>query len=140
MNDSADNYIRDESKYIDYDTFTEDDWLWTNEFDPLDIKNQILEKEFNYARTKYISIDTVMSMSDLSLRFHTSLIHSLMILDLKIVFVYQFLILDLIRHLSYLLSYAIYSLYLTYTIIRKIQSKQRQFLLCIFKDSISMQT
>ena len=68
LNDSADNYIRDESKYIDYDTFTEDDWLWTNEFDPLDIKNQILEKEFNYARTKYISIDTVMSMSDLSFK------------------------------------------------------------------------
>ena len=68
LNDSADNYIRDESKYIDYDAFTEDDWLWTNEFDPLDIKNQILEKEFNYARTKYISIDTVMSMSDLSFK------------------------------------------------------------------------
>ena len=68
MNESADNYIRDESKYIDYDLFTEDDWLWTNEFDPLDIKNQILEKEFNYARTKYISIDTVMSMSDLSFK------------------------------------------------------------------------
>ena len=68
LNESADNYIRDESKYIDYDLFTEDDWLWTNEFDPLDIKNQILEKEFNYARTKYISIDTVMSMSDLSFK------------------------------------------------------------------------
>ena len=63
---SADNYLRDQSKYIDYDRFTEPDWLWVNEFNPVDIKNKILEKEFNYARTKYISIDTVMSMNNLS--------------------------------------------------------------------------
>jgi len=68
LNASADSYIRDESKYIDYTKFTEDDWLWTNEFDPIDIKNQILDKEFNYTRTKYIAIDTVMSMSDLSFK------------------------------------------------------------------------
>lgn len=66
LTEPSDNYIRDESKFINYESFTEDDWLWTNEFDPLDIKNQILEKEFNYTRTKYIAIDTVMSMSKIS--------------------------------------------------------------------------
>ncbi len=64
--DSADQYLKNVENHIPYETFTEDDWLWNNDFDPKIIKNQILEKEFAYTRTKYISIDTVNSMSKMA--------------------------------------------------------------------------
>ena len=64
--DSADRYLRDSNAHLDYHRFSDDDWLWTHDFDPAFIEHKILEKEFNYARTKYLSIDTVMSLSELS--------------------------------------------------------------------------
>lgn len=66
LDESADKYLKNETQHINYEGFTEGDWLWNNDYDHDYIRNLILEKEFAYVRTKYLSIDTVMSMSKLA--------------------------------------------------------------------------
>lgn len=62
----ADEYIRDESNYKDYDSVTLQDQYWDGPYDHNDIKKMILEKEFNICMSKYMSVDSVYSLSELS--------------------------------------------------------------------------
>ena len=66
IDDIADNYLQDTSKYVDYDSVTTGDPYWDGDLDHDYIKHLILDHEYNYVRSKYLSIDTVYSMSDLS--------------------------------------------------------------------------
>lgn len=66
LTESGDKYIKDKNNHIPYDKMTEGDGLWTGEMDKEDVYREILDKEFNYVRTKYITIDSVMSMTKIA--------------------------------------------------------------------------
>ena len=65
IEDKADNYLKDKTAYEDYDIITNQDEFWDGKSDHADIKSAILDQEFSYTRTKYISIDTLYDLSDL---------------------------------------------------------------------------
>ena len=58
-----DTYIKNQSNYLDYDLMVTGDPLWDGEYDHEDLKKKILETEFSYVRTKYISIDNIENMA-----------------------------------------------------------------------------
>lgn len=62
----ADEHIRDESNYKDYDSVTLQDKYWDGPYRHEEIKKMILEKEFNICMSKYISVDSVYSLTELS--------------------------------------------------------------------------
>lgn len=66
INESVDNYIKDDNNYVSYEEMTNDDEYWTGGLDPSYVRNKILEKEFNIDRTKFVSIDTIYEMDRLS--------------------------------------------------------------------------
>lgn len=66
IQDKADDYLYDRSKYLDYDEIALGDKYWNGDLDHNDVKRAILEDEFNYLQSKYISIDTIYSMTELS--------------------------------------------------------------------------
>lgn len=66
IDDMADNYIYDKTKYTDYDEMVSGDKYWDGGADHDEVKRTILEKEFNYMNSKYISVDTLYSLSDMA--------------------------------------------------------------------------
>lgn len=66
VNDIADNYIRDTDNHLEYDEVVYYDEFWDAEYDHQEVKEKILEHEFNYVLSKYLSIDTIYDMSQLS--------------------------------------------------------------------------
>ena len=60
-----DSYIKDQRNYVNYDNITLSDEDWDGDYDHEDIKKKILDQEFSYIRTKYISIDNMEDMSRL---------------------------------------------------------------------------
>ena len=66
LQDDLDEYIRTASNYIDYDEITENDPKWDGGLLHEDVKQAILKEEFNFIRTKYISIDTTYDIAKLS--------------------------------------------------------------------------
>lgn len=65
IEDTVDNYLKDRSNYEDYDDITKQDEFWDGKLDHELVKSAILDKEFSWVRTKYISIDTVYDLSEL---------------------------------------------------------------------------
>lgn len=66
IEDMLDDYIRDPGSIIGYDELTLDDPYWNGDKDPNLVKAEILKREFNIERSKYISIDSIYEMSNLS--------------------------------------------------------------------------
>lgn len=66
LEDDLDDYIRSGSNYIDYDEITESDPKWDGGLDHDMVKQAILKEEFNFSRTKYISIDTIYEIAKMS--------------------------------------------------------------------------
>lgn len=62
----ADDYIQDKSNYTEYDEVCYFDKYWNGDLEHEYVKSCIMEKEFNYVQSKYISIDTLYSLSELS--------------------------------------------------------------------------
>lgn len=62
-----DEYIRIGSNHIDYDEITLSDTSWDGGLDHEEVKRNILKEQFNYSRTKYISIDTVYDIAKMSM-------------------------------------------------------------------------
>ena len=60
-----DSYLKNRNNFLNYDNITYGDPLWDGEYDHEEIKRQILDKEFSYARTKYISLDTVFNLTNI---------------------------------------------------------------------------
>lgn len=67
LTEDIDTYIKSSTNYIDYDTLTYGDPLWDGEYPHQDIKNQILDLDFSYTRTKFISIDNIERMANIML-------------------------------------------------------------------------
>ena len=66
LNDQMGKYIRDAKNYIDYDEITEGDPKWDGGLDHRLVKDETLKQEFNFSRTKYISIDTIYDIAKMS--------------------------------------------------------------------------
>ena len=66
IDEIADENIRHESNFKDYDSITLQDKYWDGPYTHESIKKAILEKEFNICMTKYISVDSVYSLTELS--------------------------------------------------------------------------
>ena len=66
IDEIADENIRHHSNYKSYDTITLQDKYWDGPFTHKEIKKAIVEKEFNICMTKYISVDSVYSLTELS--------------------------------------------------------------------------
>lgn len=63
---NPDDYIHNKRNYNDYDDIVSGDAYWNGELDHEYIKNAIMEKEFNYIQSKYLSVDTIYSMEELT--------------------------------------------------------------------------
>ena len=66
IDEIADEHIRNHMNYKDYDTITSQDQYWDGYHEHNELKSAILKKEFNICITKYISIDSVYSLTELS--------------------------------------------------------------------------
>ena len=66
LDDDLDKYIRDNNSYIDYDEITYGDSTWDGGLDHDTVMKTILKEEFNFSRTKYISIDTMYDVAKMS--------------------------------------------------------------------------
>lgn len=64
--DDADDYIKSEANYVDYDEVTDSDFFWANEVDKNELRKELLRQEFTYIRSKYYSIENVYEASRLS--------------------------------------------------------------------------
>lgn len=65
-NDNPDDYLKNEASYYNYDDITNADDTWDGGLDHEMVKNAIIDRQFNYARTKYISIDTTYNVTQLA--------------------------------------------------------------------------
>ena len=66
IDETYDENIRNYINYKDYDTITSQDKYWDGPYPHDYIKKRIVEREFNVCMTKYISVDSVYSLTDLS--------------------------------------------------------------------------
>lgn len=65
LTEIADDYINDPSAYVSYDETADEDIWWNGTYTKEYVKHKILEHEFNLHKSKYISIDTVYSLTDM---------------------------------------------------------------------------
>ena len=63
VGDNFDRYIRNDRYIMSYDTIVSRDEYWNGEQDHNEVKASILEKEFNYELSKFVSIDSVIESS-----------------------------------------------------------------------------
>ena len=66
IDEIADENIKNKANFKDYDSITLQDQYWDGPYRHEEIKKRILEKEFNMCLTKYISVDSVYSLTELS--------------------------------------------------------------------------
>ena len=68
INENIDNIINSNEQMLieNYDEVTKSDKYWDGDENHNKVKKEILDMEFNYLRSKYLSIDTLVSMTNLS--------------------------------------------------------------------------
>lgn len=64
--ENPDDYIMNTSYHSDYDEMTDLDQYWDGDLQHEYVRQCILDKEFNYVQSKYLSVDTIYSLTDLS--------------------------------------------------------------------------
>ena len=64
--ENPDKYLKNKNNYIEYNTVVSGDETWDGDFNHDDIKNEILNREFSYTRTKYFSVNSVSSMAKIA--------------------------------------------------------------------------
>lgn len=82
IDDIADNYLNDKSKILDYDEIVLGDKYWNGDLEHEFVKQSIIEKEFNYIQSKYLSVDTIYSLTELS--FQLIYFHNMIFDDKKV--------------------------------------------------------
>ena len=66
LEDDLNDYIRSGTNYLDYDEVVSSDSKWDGDLDHEEVLKNILKEEFNFSRTKYISIDTIYEIAKMS--------------------------------------------------------------------------
>ena len=61
----ADDYIDDPFNYVDYETTANNDIWWNGVYTKEYVKRQILQREFSIHKSKYISVDSVYSLTEM---------------------------------------------------------------------------
>ncbi len=61
------DYIRDGSYHVDYEEVTSGDDDWTGGEDADDVKRAHLEADYNYTRTKYLSVDSIYDVATVAI-------------------------------------------------------------------------
>lgn len=62
-----DDFIKEQNNYINYESLTTNDWLWDEHGELADkVRKDLIAKEFNIMRSKYISIDATYEMTEVS--------------------------------------------------------------------------
>ena len=68
LEDDIEEYVRSSANYMNYDEVTNSDTTWDGGLDHNEVIKEILQQDFNIARTKYISIDSVYEIAKLSMQ------------------------------------------------------------------------
>lgn len=68
IDESLDAYIRDASAYADYDEITVGDPTWDGGLEHEEVKKDHLNMEYNYIRTKYLSVDSLYDIAKISIQ------------------------------------------------------------------------
>lgn len=66
IQEKADNYIKNKENFTDYDSITLSDMYWDGELDHAQVKSDIINKQFSYEYSKYISINNAYSLANMS--------------------------------------------------------------------------
>ena len=66
LEEDLDDYIRISGNYVDYDEITTGDPKWDGGLQHDAVMKAILQEEFNFIKTKYISIDTIYDIARIS--------------------------------------------------------------------------
>ena len=66
LDEDKDDYVRVGGNYVDYDEITYSDPKWDGGLDHDMVMKEILKQEFNFTRTKYISIDTIYEIAKMA--------------------------------------------------------------------------
>ena len=66
IDEPMDEYIRDPAYYMDYDEVTSGDPTWTGGLESDYVREQHLDFDYNYVRTKYMSIDSIYDISKMT--------------------------------------------------------------------------
>lgn len=66
LTESVDNYTRDPTNYLPYDNVTEEDEFWDGDKPHSEVEKAIAEKEFTLVRTKYLSVDSLCDLTEIT--------------------------------------------------------------------------
>ena len=66
INENPDKYLKDISSHLDYDQVVDSDPTWKGELTREEVKKEIINRQFNYSRSKYFSLTSITSMADLA--------------------------------------------------------------------------
>lgn len=66
LDEELQDYIRSATNYSDYDEIVDSDARWDGGLEHDAVIKEILKEEFNFVRTKYISIDTIYEIAKMS--------------------------------------------------------------------------
>ena len=65
-NGEVDNYSKSSNNIVDYTSTVSSDKYWAGPYSQYDIKHQILEQDFSIIKSKYLSIDATLSLTELT--------------------------------------------------------------------------
>lgn len=85
IDDIPDNYLNNGGSYLDYDEIVMGDKYWNGDLPHDYVKSSILEREFNYIQSKYLSVDSIYSLTELSFQliyFHNMIFDNHIVEDL----------------------------------------------------------
>lgn len=68
IDEPMDEYIRDPQYYADYDEITEGDLTWDGGLDHDSVKLEHKKLNFNYTRTKYLSVDSIYDLAKIAIQ------------------------------------------------------------------------
>lgn len=68
LDGSVEEHLRDLENYRDYYTVIANDRFWNGEQTREQVEQEILKQDFNYVKSKYLSLDTIYDMSEISLQ------------------------------------------------------------------------
>ena len=68
IDEPMDEYIRDPAYQVDYDEITAGDATWDGGLDHNDVKLEHKRLNFNYTRTKYLSVDSIYDLSKIAIQ------------------------------------------------------------------------
>ena len=86
----VDDYSKSPNNIMDYDAITSGDKYWTGPYDKSEVKHGILEQDFSIIKSKYMSVDATVSLTELTFQvayFTNMVMYSSLNLDQVLVYI-----------------------------------------------------